>query len=122
MGEIDTIDALVDSGATHSLFHVRVAKNIGYKLLHWGKKIPISVGGRNYLGSPAKIELRVAGFIYFVPMDVVFIDDFELTALLGQEQFFLFHKVCFDRAGMATHIARNPMMSFPDLSGQGMGD
>lgn len=114
--KIESVYALLDTGARDTVFISTVADNLGIKLVDWGRRVQIKIAGREYSAYPERVEIRVEGFNEFIPIDVLFAKDFELTGLLGQETFFCKHKVAFDRANLTAYIARNPIMSFPDFS------
>lgn len=114
--KIETVLALADSGAVDTVLDATVASNLGIRLLNWGNKVRIYVGGKEYMGYPETVEMRVEGFRDFLRMEVFFVKGFELTGLLGQEHFFVQHHICFDRSRNTAHIARNPQISFPDFS------
>lgn len=90
---VDTF-ALVDSGATISIFREDIAKQLGIKIEKGEKTYLGGVGGR-IKGYIHKLEIRAAGKKILCP--VVFSYEFTVSFnLLGREAFFKRFRIIFE--------------------------
>ena len=86
--------ALIDSGATISVFGEETAENLGVKIEKGEKTILGGVGGR-IIGYIHKLRLRVAGKYFICP--IVFSREYLVSFnLLGREEFFQRFKIIFE--------------------------
>jgi len=86
--------ALIDSGATISVFGEETAENLGVKIEKGEKTILGGVGGR-IIGYIHKLRLRVAGKDFICP--IVFSREYLVSFnLLGREEFFQRFKIIFE--------------------------
>lgn len=91
-----TVDstALIDSGATISVFRDDVALNLGLEL-EKGKEIWLGGVGGHIKGYIHKVKMEVAGKIFLCP--IVFSREYLVSFnLLGREAFFEKFKILFD--------------------------
>lgn len=95
------IEALIDSGASISVFEGRVAGLLGIKIRQ-GKEIYLGGVGGRILGYIHHIKLEAAGKKFICP--IVFSDEYKVSFnLLGRQGFFNKFKICFNE--------KNKMMS-----------
>ena len=88
------IQALIDSGATISVFGEETAQILGVEIEKGKKTILGGVGGR-IVGYIHKLRLRIAGKDFFCP--IVFSREYLVSFnLLGREEFFKRFKIIFE--------------------------
>ena len=86
--------ALIDSGATISVFGEETAQILGVEIEKGKKTILGGVGGR-IVGYIHKLRLRIAGKDFFCP--IVFSREYLVSFnLLGREEFFQRFKIIFE--------------------------
>ena len=86
--------ALVDSGATISIFGEEVAEALGFEIEKGSRTILGGVGGR-IIGYIHKIRIRVAGKEFICP--IVFSKEYLVSFnLLGREEFFKRFRIIFE--------------------------
>ncbi|OGK12598.1 hypothetical protein A3C98_00690 [Candidatus Roizmanbacteria bacterium RIFCSPHIGHO2_02_FULL_37_15] len=86
--------ALVDSGATISIFNKEVADSLGVKIEKGDKTILGGVGGR-IIGYVHKLHIRVAGKEFICP--IVFSSEYLVSFnLLGRMEFFKRFRIIFE--------------------------
>lgn len=86
--------ALVDSGASTSLFNIDVADALGIDLSSAQKRDYYGIGERTIQGYVHPIKLNVGGFARWITIDAGFIENDEMP-LLGQAGFFDSYEVIF---------------------------
>ena len=84
--------ALVDSGADRSLFHREIAEYLGIDLTHAERRRTIGVAGEADV-LYTEVAMTLAGAPKPIRIPVGFIDRPYVSALLGQEGFFTFHRI-----------------------------
>lgn len=88
------ISALIDSGATISIFKQDVANSLGIKIED-GKEIILGGVGGRIKGYLHKVKIEVAGQI--LTIQVVFSYEYLVSLnLLGRDSFFEKFRICFD--------------------------
>lgn len=88
--------ALIDSGASISIFHTDIAEKLGITIEDGEKTTLGGVGGR-IVGYIHKIKLRIAGKTFTCP--IVFSREYKVSFnLLGRDTFFEKFKITFDEA------------------------
>ena len=88
--------ALVDSGATISIFKTEVASNLGLTI-EQGKEIYLGGVGGHIKGYLHKIKIEVAGKSFICP--IVFSREYLVSFnLLGRQEFFKRFKINFEEA------------------------
>ncbi len=95
-GEI-VVDALIDSGADKSLFHVELAQEIGLNFK--GKKSEFFSGieGGRIKSFLSPIRLQIMGMDEIIEIIAGFTNARGVSAILGQEGFFDAFKIKFER-------------------------
>ena len=88
--------ALLDSGADRSLFNREIASAIGLDLARIMQRDVIGISGRIKVYT-AEITLRLPHFEQAITIPVDFTDSPYVGALLGQEGFFDFHRIKFEK-------------------------
>ncbi len=97
---VSIVDALVDSGASVSLFEISIAKVLGLPVESGARQILGGAGGR-IVAYRHEVPVRVAGRL--LPLKVCF--SYEYTpsvSLLGRDNFFRNFLVTFDESGQKT--------------------
>jgi len=88
--------ALIDSGASVSIFNLDIANQLGVKIESGEKTTLAGVSGR-IAGYLHKVKLRIAGKTFLCP--VVFSREYKASFnLLGRKAFFEKFKITFDEA------------------------
>lgn len=86
--------ALIDSGATVSVFKKEIAEKLGIKL-ETGKEIYLGGVGGHIKGYIHKLNIQVAGREFFCP--IVFSREYLVSFnLLGRQEFFTRFKIVFE--------------------------
>jgi hypothetical protein len=98
-------DALVDSGAEHSIFSLEIAKEVGLSLRKARHVIAVGAGGHEIDGFLTTIELQLVRHRWTAP--TIFSDAGQRRAILGQIGFFAFFAVTFRYAQGEMEIRRN---------------
>ncbi|MBI3273619.1 MAG: hypothetical protein HYZ69_00590 [Candidatus Colwellbacteria bacterium] len=87
---------LVDSGADRSLFNKEIASIIGIDLSHAAQRNVMGISGIIKVYT-AEVTLRLPHFEHAIKISTDFTDSPYVGALLGQEGFFDFHRIKFER-------------------------
>lgn len=90
--------ALIDSGADASLFHAEVAQDLGLDLTAGKQQTFRGVSGHQITVYFHSISLHVIGSDKVIEIEAAFTDSTAIPAILGQIDFFMNHKIIFDRA------------------------
>lgn len=88
--------ALIDSGADRSLFHKEIAEILGVDLSRAEKRNITGISGAMEART-AEIKIRISHLNDAVTIPVDFADSPYIGALLGQEGFFDFHRIKFEK-------------------------
>lgn len=90
------VSALIDSGASISIFGEDTANELNINIEKGEKRILGGVGGR-IVGYVHKIKIKVAGKVFICP--IVFSREYKVSFnLLGRDTFFEKFKITFDEA------------------------
>lgn len=89
-----TVKALIDSGASFSVFRQEIAEHLGI-VIEKGKSLYLEGVGGRILGYAHPIQLAVGGKKFICP--IVFSKEFSVSLnLLGRETFFQHFRITFD--------------------------
>jgi hypothetical protein len=91
------LDALVDSGATVSLFNRVVAEKLGIDYQSGLKQQYFGISGHDVDTYFHKVKLQIVGADESLNIAVGFTDSLGVGALLGQADFFQAYKITFER-------------------------
>lgn len=89
------VQALVDSGATNSLLHPRVAKSIGLKLDYDKVQHGTGAGGDFKYVQSKPVETGLLGQKYMIVYEVVLDENFAWPCILGHNSIFKLAKIVF---------------------------
>lgn len=99
------VDALIDSGADKSLFHIDLAKEIGLDLSEGKREIFSGAEGGQIDSFVHKIQIQVIGLEERIEIPAGFTDCPGVFAILGQEGFFDAFQIKFEKANSIVEIA-----------------
>lgn len=89
-----SIECLVDSGASESLFSLDIARLLGVDLTKTQPQSYIGIGNISVPGYKSPVKLKLAGFDTWIAFDAGFIDQNEMP-LLGHSGFFDNYEIIF---------------------------
>ncbi len=89
-----SVDCLVDSGATESLFSYDIATLLGIDLTKTPRQDYVGVGNSTFKGRRTTIQLKLNGFDTWTSINAGFIDQNEMP-LLGHSGFFENYEIIF---------------------------
>ena len=91
------VDALIDSGADKSLFHIELGKEIGLNCKECRKEIFSGIAGKKIIAYVCKVQLQIRGIDKKIELLAGFADAPGIFAILGQDGFFDAFKIKFER-------------------------
>lgn len=91
------IDALIDSGADRSLFHIEVGRRLGLDLNKAPVEVFTGIEGGKLFSKIHKVKLQIIGIDEAVEIIAGFVDGPGVTAILGQEGFFDAFRIKFEK-------------------------
>ena len=89
------IQALVDSGATNSMLHPRVASSLKLKIDYSKKYQGTGAGGKFEYAVSEPIETELLGEKYNIKFDIPLDKNFAWPCILGHNSIFRFSKIVF---------------------------
>ncbi len=89
-----SVDCLVDSGATESLFNYDIADLLGIDLTKAPEQEYVGIGTSTFKGRRKTIQLKLNGFDTWITINAGFIDQNEMP-LLGHSGFFENYEIVF---------------------------
>lgn len=87
------VQGLVDSGATNSILHPKLASSLKLKVDYSNKYIGTGAGGSFEYAKSEPTEIQILGQRYNVAFDIVLEDNFAWLCILGHNSIFKFSKV-----------------------------
>jgi len=96
-GRLVQLDALIDSGATASLFHSVVADKLGVDLRSGLKHEFVGISGHSVEAYLHEVELQILGMPNSLKVAAAFTESPGVGALLGQADFFQHYQIKFER-------------------------
>jgi len=89
------VPALVDSGATNSMLHKRIASNLKLKIDYSNKKVGTGAGGGFEYVSSKPVEVELLEQKFDIRFDVPLDENFAWPCILGHNSIFKFSKIQF---------------------------
>ena len=90
-----SVQALVDSGATNSMLHIKLASNLKLKIDYSSKKEGTGAGGSFEYVSCEPIEVELLEQKFDIRFDIPLDENFAWPCILGHDSIFKFSKIQF---------------------------
>ena len=110
IGKTETINVLglIDSGADTTMMNLEYAKALGIDFEKAVKKEFIGIGGTRVVTYISSVMLKVKHFDTPITTPVAFTDSLSVDVLLGQEDFFEFFRIKFEKDHDAFDLLLSP--------------
>ncbi|MBI4157494.1 aspartyl protease family protein [Candidatus Woesebacteria bacterium] len=89
------VASLLDSGATNSMLHPRIASSVGLKIDYSKKYVGTGAGGSFDYVKSGPIKIQVLGQRYDIEFDIPLDENFAWPCILGHNSIFKFSKIVF---------------------------
>ena len=91
------VDALIDSGADRSLFHISLARAIGIDVSKYPKATFSGIESGELHASLCDVKIEILGMRGTTKVAAGFVDSPGVSAILGQEGFFDNYRIKFEK-------------------------